>query len=107
MFDYEAFRLKLILHRRNFNLTQEELSELADLSDKNISKIELGKQIPKLKTAVALINAFNSTVTAFMGGETDNKKVLIDNVDKYLITMTDKEKKFILELSKGLNKEFE
>ena len=107
LFDYEAFRLKLILHRRNLRLTQEELGELSGISDKHISQIELGKHIPKLKTIISLLNAFNTNVSSFMSGESDTKKVIIENIDKYLSEMSEKDKKFILELTKELNKGIE
>ena len=107
MFDYEAFRLKMILNRRKLKLTQAELGELSEISEKNISKLELGKHTPKLKTAIAILNAFNTTLLSFMTDENNDKKMLIENIDNYLLRMDSKERQLVSELAKQLARKVE
>lgn len=48
------FGRKIRDYREDNNLTREELAELCDLTDKCITKIELGRSDPKLSTVLKL-----------------------------------------------------
>lgn len=50
------FGRKIRDYREENNLTREELAELCDLTDKCITKIELGRSDPKLSTVLKLCN---------------------------------------------------
>ena len=45
--------------RRDMNLTQEQLAELAGISQQFLSKIETGRGIPSVKTIMALCDAMD------------------------------------------------
>ena len=105
MFDYETFRVNLILNRKKLKLTQEVLANMADISEKNLSKIELGKQNPNLQTILSILNAFNTTPSAFMSKEEDNKKIVLDSINGYIEHLNDKEKRFLIDLINTIHKE--
>lgn len=49
-----AFGRKLRDYREDSNLTREQLAEKCDISDKCVSRIELGRSDPKLSTVLKL-----------------------------------------------------
>ena len=51
--------------RQQQGLTQEQLSELADVSTRHISFVETGKRQPTLSVLVALCDGLGVTLTAF------------------------------------------
>lgn len=53
------FGRKIRDEREERNLTREELAELCDLTDKCITKIELGRSDPKLSTVLKLCQTLN------------------------------------------------
>lgn len=53
------FGRKIRDYREERNLTREELAELCDLTDKCITKIELGRSDPKLSTVLKLCRILN------------------------------------------------
>lgn len=105
MFDYETFRINTVLCRKKLNMSQEELAEKAGLSDKNLSKIELGKHLPNLKTVVSILNAFSVSVSDFMNGQKDTSPVLVNSIKAYLKDLSSQEKDFVLKLAKQMNQE--
>ncbi|MFY8331483.1 helix-turn-helix domain-containing protein [Vagococcus carniphilus] len=48
--------------RRENNLTQQELAEMLDVSDKSISKWELGHTYPSKKNMINIANVLNISV---------------------------------------------
>jgi len=105
MFDYELFRVNLILKRKDLSMTQEELAEITNTSEKNLSKIEAGKQCPNLSTMISILNVFNTTVTNFMGSEdTKLKNTLIDRIESCLSELSADEKDFIMEMIKDFRR---
>ncbi len=53
------FGRKIRDYREEKDLTREELAELCDLTDKCITKIELGRSDPKLSTVLKLCRILN------------------------------------------------
>ena len=105
MFNYELFRVNLILKRKSLSMTQEELAEAADTSEKNLSKIESGKQCPNLSTIISILNVFNTTIANFMENEdTSEKETLINKIEAYLYELSDSEKEFVLEMIQDFRK---
>ena len=52
--------------RKEHNLTQETLSEMAGITPTNLSHIERGKTKPSVETLVALANALRVTMNDFL-----------------------------------------
>ena len=57
MFDYELFRKIIKNGRKELNMTTEKFAELADISEKNLNKIETGHHKPNLETILSIFNA--------------------------------------------------
>lgn len=56
------FGRKIRDYREENDLTREELAELCDLTDKCITKIELGRSDPKLSTVLKLCHTLNLNI---------------------------------------------
>ena len=105
MFDYEMFRVNLLLQRKKLRITQEQLADLADISEKNLSQIESSNHKPNLQTILSILNALNTTPTAFMLSKSNDNKVAIDSINGYLNRLNEKEKKFVLDLIINIHEE--
>ena len=57
-----AFGRKLRDYRENNNLSREQLAERCDISDKCVSRIELGRSDPKLSAVLKLCKSLNLEV---------------------------------------------
>ena len=60
----------LIFYRKAANLTQAELAERINYSDKSISKWESGNGVPDVYTLVQLADLFGVTLDALVGADT-------------------------------------
>ena len=58
-----AFSDKLRIHRTNINLTQEELADKINVSQKTISSWETGRSEPTMKELTRLCNLFDCTMS--------------------------------------------
>lgn len=61
-FDKDVFRRQLRRIRRSRDLTQEELSKLAGLSENSVARYEMGKTIPRIDKVYALAVVLGVTV---------------------------------------------
>lgn len=61
------FALALKLHRRQQNLSQEELGEKVGMSKQAISRYELGAREPKLSSAAAIAGALGLKLSEMIG----------------------------------------
>jgi transcriptional regulator with XRE-family HTH domain len=59
--DYTAIGKRIRKCRKQLNLTQQQLAELSDLSDTNISHIERGATKLSLPSLISIANALNTT----------------------------------------------
>ena len=57
--DKIEFGLKLRKLREQKNLTQVEFAEMIDITDKALSRIEVGRVLPHLNTLVSMTEALN------------------------------------------------
>ncbi len=57
-----AFGRRLRDYREDNNLTREQLAERCDISDKCVSRIELGRSDPKLSTVLKLCQSLDLNV---------------------------------------------
>ncbi|WP_240200110.1 MULTISPECIES: helix-turn-helix domain-containing protein [Paracoccus] len=68
-----AYARVLRRHRKDMNLSQEELAFRAGLSMRYVSLLESGKHQPSLSTMKALADALDTNLTAMIGEvENDN-----------------------------------
>ena len=58
--------------RKDLGLTQEQLSQLVDLSPNYLSNIETGLKTPKLDTFVKIINALHSDANTLLADVVDS-----------------------------------
>lgn len=108
MFNYNEFRVNLKLKRRALKITQEEIANEANLSEKNLSSIEKAKQEPNLTTIISILNYFNTSVALFMNNdESSIKEALINKIKTYTSTLSKSEKEFILAVIMDYRKEVE
>ena len=67
--------------RENKNMSQEQLAEKCNVTDKSISNIELGKSDPKLSTVMRICNVLEIDVNAlaeftFMEEDASNEETI-------------------------------
>lgn len=88
--DYEKLGDNIRVYREFRGFTQEKLSELSNISEKHLSKIERGKINIKLDTLVNIANALNMSVDKVLTGvsvlNTDND--YISQITYHLSKMT-------------------
>ncbi len=81
------------LRKRN-GLTQEQLSELVDISSRNLSNIEQGISFPKPETLENILISLNvSTQELFANEHIKNKEELIEDINKYISKISNNQKK--------------
>ncbi len=73
------------LLRKKRNLTQKQLAESLNVSDKAISRWETGKGYPDVNSLVALSNFFGVSVNELLAGERIEKEILSDIAEKNVI----------------------
>ena len=69
--------------RKEKNLTQEELAEKLNVSNKSVSRWENGKNMPDYSVLNDLCNIFDININELLSGEKDNKET-IENLDMIL-----------------------
>ncbi|KRW97776.1 helix-turn-helix domain-containing protein [Paracoccus sp. MKU1] len=67
-----AYARVLRRHRKNMDLSQEELAFRAGLSMRYVSLLESGKHQPSLGTMKALADALDTSLTAMIGEAENN-----------------------------------
>ncbi|MGN1319213.1 MAG: helix-turn-helix domain-containing protein [Lachnospirales bacterium] len=73
--DYCAIGKRIRKRRKELNITQAKLAEMANLSDTNISHIERGATKLGLPTIIAIANALDTNVDSFLMDVVNNSKV--------------------------------
>lgn len=73
--------------RRSLNLTQEQLAEKLNISNKTISKWERGKSIPDYSIIELLCETLHITVSELMDGETKEENSIRLYDDQQIIDM--------------------
>ena len=68
--------------RKQMKLTQSQLAEKLNVSDKTISKWETGKGLPDIALIESIAKALNSSISELMTGETVFNKNICGNVLK-------------------------
>lgn len=82
--------------RKRLNISQEELAEKLDISQKSLSKIETGRNFLTSETLEKLILALNVEITElFDFNHTDKKENLLDEIYKYIDNIKNDERDLI------------
>jgi transcriptional regulator with XRE-family HTH domain len=81
--DFNILGKRIAQRRRELGLKQNELAEIADISNNYLSNIETGRSIPSLTTFATLCKCLKTTPDNFLLGtiKTDNiPQHIIDNL---------------------------
>jgi len=70
--DYKEVGKRIAQRRKEMGFKQFEVNEKADLSDKYLSNIELGKSIMSIETLMKLCTALEATPNNFLLGSLEN-----------------------------------
>ena len=73
--------------RKEKNLTQRQLAELLNISDKTISKWECGKGLPEVSLMLPLCEILEITVNELLCGERIEKEVYEEKAEETLVTL--------------------
>lgn len=71
--------------RKEHNLTQKELAEKINVTDKAISRWETGKGFPEVSLLLPLADTLNISVNELLTGEKVEKEKIIDNSNKVIV----------------------
>jgi transcriptional regulator with XRE-family HTH domain/DNA-directed RNA polymerase subunit RPC12/RpoP len=73
--------------RKNKNLTQEQLAEKLNITDRAVSKWERGLSLPDASIMLSLCNILDINVNELLSGEMIDKKDSKETTDKLLLEM--------------------
>ena len=79
--------------RKEKNLTQRQLADSMNLSDKTISKWECGKGLPEVSLMLPLCEILEITVNELLCGERIEKEVYEEKAEETLVTLVDEKEK--------------
>lgn len=77
--DYNAIGKRIRKCRKQLNLTQQQLAEMSDLSDTNISHIERGATKLSLPSLISIANALNTTTDYLLMDVINNSDIQFKN----------------------------
>ena len=81
---------KIKRKRKQKGLTQEQLSEMVDISSRNLSNIEVGANFPKAETLEKLLRALDiSTEELFANDHIKTNSELIERINFYINSAKD------------------
>lgn len=85
--------------RKTQHLTQEQLAERLNITDKAVSKWECGKGLPDASIMMDLCSILKISVNDLLSGEKIDKEKYIDKADENLIKIKQNEEQFEKELN--------
>ena len=101
--DYVARGKRIRAERRRQDLTQEQLAELADISESFMGHIERGGRVLSVETLVKIANALNLSIEYIVCGEYNYQpNTLPSEVHEALNKMSDRQRKVFLSMMKTL-----
>ena len=89
--DYVAIGKRIRKCRKQLNLTQQQLAEMSDLSDTNISHIERGATKLSLPSLISITNALNTTTDYLLMDVINNSEIQFKKEFAELLKDCDKE----------------
>jgi len=102
--------LKISFFRKQYNMTQEQLSEQTSLSQNFLSQLETGRKTPSILTLSKISGAINVPLSTLFIGQDEPKSsggegYLLDKKLLHSISLLSKtEKKFLMNMITGLIK---
>lgn len=97
--DYEAIGQRIRQYRQEKRLSQELLSEKADVTPAHFSHIERGHTKPSLPTLIRIANALDITIDDLLCDNVDKSRhVRVKDVDRLLEDCTPQEMKALTEI---------
>ncbi|MDD4690582.1 MAG: helix-turn-helix domain-containing protein [Eubacteriales bacterium] len=91
------FGLKLRKLREQKNLTQVEFAEMIDISDKALSRIEVGRTLPHLNTLMSMTEALNVSLEFLIPNKDKTaKEIYSTEINTRLAKMSEFDIKHIL-----------
>ncbi len=78
--------------RKKMNLTQKQLADMLNITDKAISRWETGKGYPDIEMLVKLSETFNISVNELLNGERVKQENISKVADEQIVTAYKKEK---------------
>ena len=102
--DKEYLGKKFKEYRKKAKLTQEELSEKIDISEKHYGQLERGSFSPSLETFFKIVETLNIPLSEFgiKNKEGDNKNQNRDELIKEIYSSNDNEIELFLEFVKSI-----
>lgn len=101
--DYAAIGRRIRAERRKQDLTQEQLAELAGISESFMGHIERGGRVLSVETLVHIANALHLSIEYIVCGEYNYQpSVLPDEIHEALSKMSDRQRKVFLSMMKTL-----
>ena len=104
MFDYKKFGKGVKFYRERQNMTQLKLSEMAQVGEEHIKKIEHGYVKPSLRVVVAICNALKVSINDCLSSDRDGDALLYQQMRIALDTLSANEKHIIDEAIKNIMK---
>ena len=107
--DYKEIGKRIAKRRKELNLKQRQVNELAELSDKYLSNIETARSIPSIDVLMRICNALDVTPDYLLVGAVKT----IDNncVDKLIVDkcrdLSTEQKMFVCKFIEWYSKECE
>lgn len=101
--DYVALGKRIRDERKRQHLTQEQLAELADISESFMGHIERGGRVLSVETLIKLANALDLSVEYIVCGEYNYQPgALPSELHEALARMSDRQRKVFLSIMKTL-----
>lgn len=99
MIDYKAIGSRIRMYRKKHQLSQETLSEMADVPPAHFSHIERGNTKPSLPTLVRMANALGISIDDLLCDNVEKSRhVRVKDVDHLLDDCTPQEIKALTEI---------
>lgn len=101
--DYAALGRRIRAERRRQDLTQEQLAELADISESFMGHIERGGRVLSVETLVKLADALHISMEYIVCGAYNYQPdTLPSEIQEALDKMSDRQRKVFLSIMKTL-----
>lgn len=89
--DKEFIAERVKFHRKKLNLTQSELTEMVDLSDQHISRLERGCYVPSLVTFFLLVKVLKMDLREFGFSNEEIQNPIKNKLINSIVLATDAE----------------
>ncbi|MBQ2954342.1 MAG: helix-turn-helix transcriptional regulator [Clostridia bacterium] len=97
--DAQAIGQRIRRSRKNANLTQEQLAELADISVVYVSKLENGQRSPSLETLIDICNVLHCSMDDILEDHLTSANPSPPNqIDTLFLNASTADRKFLTQL---------